>query len=232
MKRVLKLGLLISLFISIFVLGGCIPDTIVLPSAAFRTGKVLESGERRVSLKNWFFVPMGATFELGLPAGFQLAGGLNVFNGRTEINDKTLNFLGPELYVSKNLINVDEVFYITTSIGGQTYITVDSAKDYFYSVFGAMGGISLDIGTFPVKWFGFYFNINANYFYMEIFEENITTAICYSPVFPFGGGIGFFFKRFDIKIGVNFLMFDPFLYGNNLDVYVLPFGGVELGFRF
>jgi hypothetical protein len=249
MKRGYLAGV-ISYFFAVLILGGCgavsrevserssqiriFPNTdtvFVAPSSAFRTGRVLDFGEHRISVKLPFPSWITLGYEAGLLWDMQIYAGISTVSGAVRLSN-AVAMIGPEVYLSKNLLSIEDIFYITPTIGGQTYFAIESSDIYQGSAVGFMVGGGFDIGVFPVKSFGAFLQIDLTYLYVETFADGVSYRVFAEPNLLMGMGFGFFGRRFDIKFAFKsilpaFVPSDADFSGYVAEVYV----GIELGWK-
>jgi hypothetical protein len=228
-----KIGVFAVVVVIAVFLSGCVPNFVIIPSSAFRTARVLERGEKRMSIRGFTVIPTALGFELGLPWGMQLYTGLNAFHGQSKI-EGDLQLWGPEAYLTKNWLNLGNILYISTSIGGQVFVGIESDVDKHSSAFGFLAGGSLDLGVFPVKWFGIYTLVEADYLYFQWFNEGKFIADFGAPAFLWGAGIELSAEHFDVRIGYKTpIGFDlSEILTISLDGGFIPYAGIEIGFKF
>jgi hypothetical protein len=238
MIKYCKIGALSGAFFLILVLSGCgmygFFGSSVLSSSVFRSARVLKPGDKKLSIKTVELLPTGVGFAFGLPSNAQIFAAVNAVNGLVLL-DEPLYLFGPEACISKNLVNLGDIFYITTSITGEMYLGIKTTENYNKTAFGFIGEAGFDLGIFPFKEFGLFAQLNSAYFYMQTFDGAINYIdITSVPGISSGIGIGLFVGNFEIKLAAKVFGYitwdESYLYEDYIDVY--PNIGIEVGWKF
>ncbi|MFW5729164.1 MAG: hypothetical protein ACOCYG_05820 [Spirochaetota bacterium] len=196
------------------VLTGC--GTIRTTSRAFDTGKVLEPGQTRVTSDSvmflWLPVPGQVAVSRGFNGGWEATAGWGVhgFVADNEDQDDADDSLqGPELYITKRLLSVQEWLQVSATVGSDINI---------YPQFDALLQARLTAGWHPTDWFTLYANGGAAY---------VTASEQVAPIVGLGLG---FDGRFVLKLGA-YITPDQSEPSNGADVLWPWYYGLQLGFK-
>ena len=139
----------------VLLFSGCQSFVVRSSPEAFRTGKVLEEGEKRITTNTILIAGVPAPIldwraSMGLPYGIEATAGwgihaLEYSSESTDGEESDDDFYqGPEVFLSKNLINLNDTFYLAATVGSE----VDLLPVFDYSLHGGV-----DFGFYPVSWF-------------------------------------------------------------------------------
>ena len=193
---------------------GC--ATVRTTSRAFDTGKVLEPGQTRFTTDSVMFlwVPMPGQIAVsrGFAGGWEATAGWGVhgFVGDRQDDDESNDTLqGPELYVTKRLLSVQEWLQVSATVGSDINV---------YPQFDALLQARLTAGWHPVDWFTIYANGGAAY---------VTASNQLAPILGLGLG---FDGRFVLKLGA-YITPDQTEPTNGADLLWPWYYGLQLGFK-
>ncbi len=196
------------------LLGSC--GTIRTSSRAFDTGEVLEPGQTRFTTDSvmflWVPVPGQAAVSRGFEGGWEATAGWGVhgFVGDQQDGDDSSDSLqGPELYVTKRLLSVQEWLQVSATVGSDINV---------YPQFDALLQARLTAGWHPVDWFTIYANGGAAY---------VTASNQLAPIVGLGLG---FDGRFVLKLGA-YITPDQTEPTNGADLLWPWYYGLQLGFK-
>ena len=207
MKKIIYL----SLFTLVLLFSSCETFVVRSSSDAFRTGKVLDEGQYKVATNSILLlsVPMpGLIWRVsrGLPYDLEATVGwgvhaLTVESGDEDSEDDT--YQGPELFITKNLVNLDDHFYLAATLGTEVNIlpVVDAA---------VIGG--LDFGWYPVNWFVVFGHAKAFYQTKGYFAPQAGFGLGIDGPFVLKAAVYTHFKDSSIELSDNSI-FWPYYYG-------------------
>jgi hypothetical protein len=183
--------------------------TLYTTNRAFDTGRVLEPGQTQIDTASimllWIPFPGQIGISHGLEGGWQLSGGLGIHGFSPD--DQTL--FGPELYVTKQILAVDDLFYLSTTLGADLVVSPH---------FNALTQLRVSFGFYPWKDLVFFGNIGV-----------AAIASDFKPAFLGGLGLGWD-GPFTIKIAAYIMPGD--LNTGEITQPIWPFYyGLQIGFK-
>lgn len=142
---------IVILFLVLFV-SGCQSFTLRTSPDAYRTGRVLEEGKYKIVTNSMLILmtPMpGFVWRVsgGLPYDMEATVGWGVHGmivGPEDEGEESDVLHGPELFLTKNLVNLNDHFYLSASLGTEMNLIpeVDAS---------IIGGFNF--GWYPIDWF-------------------------------------------------------------------------------
>jgi hypothetical protein len=146
MNRFIKFFWLIAL---LFLIISCSSFTIRSSPESFRTGKVLDQGEIKIVTNSVILMLMPfplleGNVTMGLPYRMEVTAGWGVHGFLVGNGDESDTFHGPEIFVSKELLNFKDKLYLAGTLGTEINI--------FPSLDATIHG-GVDFGWYPADWF-------------------------------------------------------------------------------
>ncbi|MBI9104242.1 MAG: hypothetical protein JEY99_17625 [Spirochaetales bacterium] len=215
MKRVVWI---LPILILTFLFSGCETFTIRSSPEAFRSGRVLKEGETKVLTNSTLIslIPMpGLEWSVtrGLPYNMEVTAGWGVhalvYAAGDDAENESDTYHGPEIFISKNLLNLNNIFYLAGTVGAEMNVipVVDAA---FH------GGV--DFGFYPIHWFTIFGHAKALYH----------TAGYFSPQLGLGFG---FDSPFVLKIAAYTHLHEDMTELPDNTYFGPLYYGIQIGFR-
>jgi hypothetical protein len=119
------IGTLVVPVILVALLAGC-GTTIRTTTTAMGTGRTLEAGQQAVSVRSPIYpLPFlaSANYRSGLGGGWEVMAGYGIHGlliTDEETDDDTAH--GPELFITKQLVNADNLFYLSGTAGTEVNV--------------------------------------------------------------------------------------------------------------
>ena len=140
-----------------FGLSGCV--SFRYSNSLFNTGRVLDPGKSRIGVRTQVYpalFPGEAYYQRGFPGGWQVTAGYGI-HGIEDTSTSTggsSTLQGPELTVTKTLVNARDIFYLGATGGADIDLTPKV---------GALLYAGLDAGVYPFKWLTIYAQAKGAY---------------------------------------------------------------------
>jgi hypothetical protein len=132
--------------------------TVRSSTSTFQTGKVLDSGETRVTARSTVYpIPLLAAAQagFGLDGGWEIEGGYGAHGlrlGETDAEDATLH--GPQLFVTKALLPPEDLFGVSATAGVEANLVPE---------FDAVFHLGPNVGVYPEEWFTVFAGVRGVY---------------------------------------------------------------------
>jgi len=216
MEENMKSMIKVIIFLAIILLfSGCQTVTLRSSSDAFRTGRVLPEGEYRVATNTLLILtaPMpgviwrvsgGLPFDMEATVGWGVHGLIIAPESEGDSGDDFYH--GPEIFLTKNLLNIEDSLYLSATLGSEVNVTPSFDATI-------MGG--LNFGFYPIDWFVLFGHAQALYHTQGYFAPQVGLGLGFDGPLVLKIAAYTHFKENSIELHDG-TYFWPFYYGIQL----------------